>query len=686
MKKICMFFSVIIVFSASLFSQIGEKSFLTYIEQLQYNNPEEAISWFATNNYQKEFGVSENVFCFYRGISRYTSYVLFQGSLIELNKGSSDFRRALNIDKDTVFYYSDRALLFIGGIIMISRDDKEIAGRIFEYFVNTSKGDNPYYTTALYWSARLGFVDMPTYESYYITLEQLSENPKNLVYDYTTANVKTLKEMFKKLPPPLKARLQRFNWTRDDISVYSLIEGAIDLYPVNDKETATQTIAADNNQQAGTDLVLPPSVATKKEQLVATVIKKTALEKVLTEEDSIQVIPIAPPIPLETVQTQNSLLKIMVNKTSSSGALRIDIGTNILNTTVSTNMILSLQEGIYPVSVYMLRGIYQATVVIDKNKNNIFSIVVDDSKLQQKKYILTSNGISTLLINEAEKTGAVSGATTIAEIRNVLAQSGTAAARWFELNPYNSSMGITAEEYAYYRGVAYYMRFITEGKRSAEYAAQAKADLEFALRKKDDIDLLVKTELYLAAVNIYAYGNLYDADNYLKQTEQRVNKNNSYYPTIVYWRLRIGAINATERRDYYNILRLMPSSTSIVDYSTTKVETLNYMMPALDRTTSITPVNQVKAILPNPQKEQPRKPALKANNASPTIPFYANYGAADTYSLIISSIDKTETLPYKGFLYSGENDLVIKSYRKTIPVKVVVDDSDSISLLVIAVQ
>ena len=84
MKK---FFSIafMLVLYSSLFSQ-NRLTFPEYIEDLQEKSPKKSIEWFRQNAYSEEYGVNEYVFDFYRGVSRYLSFIKFKAESLETIK------------------------------------------------------------------------------------------------------------------------------------------------------------------------------------------------------------------------------------------------------------------------------------------------------------------------------------------------------------------------------------------------------------------------------------------------------------------------------------------------------------------------------------------------------------------------------------------------------------------------
>ncbi len=72
MNKLISF--ILLLLYLPLFSQNGI-TFPEYMEDLQEKNPKKSIEWFKKNAYSDEYGVNIHVFDFYRGVSRYLSFV-----------------------------------------------------------------------------------------------------------------------------------------------------------------------------------------------------------------------------------------------------------------------------------------------------------------------------------------------------------------------------------------------------------------------------------------------------------------------------------------------------------------------------------------------------------------------------------------------------------------------------------
>ena len=301
--------------------------------------------------------------------------------------------------------------------------------------------------------------------------------------------------------------------------------------------------------------------------------------------------------------------------------LIIDIEDYSFKTDVSTNFIIEVSEGEYEAYISFADKLYTNNVQVEKDKYNLFSIIVKD---ESKKEEVTENientakeDIDENLLEEPKKEEDVSltvgkenvpankydgnAENTRNIIREVLSRPSKVATEWFNTNPYNEYMGISVEEYAYYRGVSYYSRFLNEGRRSAEFAAQAKSDLTFAYNKKDNSNLLMRTRLYLGAVNLFAYNNLYEADKMFAEVASSLTEDDRYYSTVIYWRSRIGVASETDRNNFINILSSKPANTQILDYSSTRFKDLSSMPSYRENITNINAVNNAKPLYAPPK-------------------------------------------------------------------------------------
>lgn len=699
-----------LAFGTPLLPQLGNVSFVEFIEKMQYDDPEKSIRWFRVNGYTPEYGVNERVFDFYRGISRYLSYVAYQGARTELSKAASDFRISMELPQDNVYYYKDRSILYIAGILTILSGDKEVPARIFEYFVNTSSPSNPYYITALYWSAYLRYVTRQTYESYYNTLMQLSRDSRNTIYDYSTGRMKSVSEMIRRLEIPSKMTPNNFQWSKDNTDVYTLIKNVVPILPEDQglQKSATQKFIPTPNYPPTQNIEPPakpqtnmqtytpptsiqtntrPPVQTNTQPKVDTnqteIIDENIEDTVIIEEPPIIYIPPTKTNEKETPITSPTgipnTLTIIVNKNPINGPLRVDIAGHLVNTVESTNFKTAVEPGTYQAIITFARNIYTNTIVVEPSKDNIFTIIVEDVKTKAQEYLISSSGIS-LNNNAVSLLEGPNANKTRNTMRNILTQPAYIATEWFNTNPYRKSMGISPEEYAYYRGVAYYARFVNEGGNSSSYAAQAKSDLTYAYEQKDNLDLLMRTELYLGALNLFAYNNLYDADKWFATVQSKLSEGERYYPTVLYWRVRIGVINSEQRANYIRILNSMSKNTPILDYTTTKFETISTMPSYKNKISGIIPIGPASPLL-QPPRSTINRSSSSINSNNPNVRLFVNDISKDRYQINVLSRGINTILPYRGLIYSGINNIVVSSASKSIPFRIQANENESYYIL-----
>ena len=667
MKKIISV-AFILLLSLPLFSQNGV-TFPEYIEDLQNKSPKKSIEWFKKNSYSDEYGVNRYVFDFYRGVSRYLSFVKFKSARTDVNRAASDFRQALELPNDPVYSYNDRAFLYIGGILTILPGDKELPARIFKYYADNCKTSNPNYPTAIYWTMYLSYITPMVYESYYETLKILARSPENTIYDYFSGENKSISEMMKNLKTPENMTQKVYEWTTSNMDVYTLIKNSIPILPEEEglstftgekfatferyspakeiediekeieekKEVEEDLVAADIEPEEKEELDQLQDIA-KKEKTPENASNRRipALEKEVLDE-----VVIEDPEVVEyktndiNIETNAVLypLTILIDKNPNNGPIGIDIEDYSFNTEVSTNFIIEVSEGMYDAYISFGDKLYTNHVKVEKDKYNLFSIIIQDQTIPSNETNNINNPNDTiediredikeeLLNNEEveeneEKKEDVSltvGKETIpvnkydgnAEntreiIRKVLSRPAKVATEWFVTNPYNEYMGISIEEYSYYRGVAYYSRFLNEGRRSAEFAAQAKSDLTFAYNKKDNSNLLMRTRLYLGAVNLFAYNDLYEADKMFAEVGSTLSEDHRYYPTVIYWRSKMGIVDESQRNEFIKVLSSKPADTQILDYSSTMFKNLSDMPSYEERIRGIKAVDKVKPIYEPPK-------------------------------------------------------------------------------------
>ena len=668
MKKVIAF---ILLLYFPLFSQ-NSITFPDYIEDLQTKSPKKSIDWFKKNSYSDEYGVNEYVFDFYRGVSRYLSFVKFGSARTEVNRAASDFRKALELPNDPVYSYNDRAFLYLGGILTILPGDKELPARIFKYYADNCKTSNPNYPTAIYWSMYLSYITPMVYESYYETLNILSRNPNNKIYDYFSGENKTINEMMKKLKSPENMTQKVYEWTTSNMDVYTLIKNSIPILPEEEGlsvftakkfDTFERYSPAKNideiekeiekNEEAEEDLVKTEIAPEEKEELdelqniakrektpenasnrrIPSIEKEIVDEIVIDDPKTIEYKTnilrgtkepkdIPPPTNIETESKPLYPLTILIDKSPNNGPIGVDIEDYSFNTEVSTNFVIDVSEGMYEAYISFGDKLYTNAVKVEKDKYNLFSIIIKDqeSKKDTLPNLENTNDANNIIeeeLLEEEKKEDVSltvgkentpvnrydgnAENTRNIIRDVLSRPAKVATEWFNTNPYNEYMGISVEEYTYYRGVAYYSRFLNEGKRSAEFAAQAKSDLTFAYNKKDNSNLLMRTRLYLGAVNLFAYNNLYEADKMFAEVGSSLTEDHRYYPTILYWRRKIGVADTAKLEEFSKILSSKPANTQILDYSSTMFKNLSDMPSYEEKITGIRAVRNSKPIYEPPK-------------------------------------------------------------------------------------
>lgn len=663
----------IMVLHYSLFSQ-NKLTFPEYIEDLQEKSPKKAIEWFRENAYSAEYGVNEYVFDFYRGVSRYSSFIKFRGARTEVNRAASDFRQALELPNDPVYSYKDRAFLYIGGILTVLPGDKELPARIFKYYADNCQTSNPNYATSIYWSMYLSYITPKVYETYYQTLMILSRSSDNFIYDYFSGENKSINEMIRNLKTPDNMNQKVYEWTTSDMDVYTLIKNSIPVLPEEEglpvytaqkfavferyssskeiddieKDIEVNKIPLENeNNNEEKEIILEKENEEKLGELQDIAKKEKTPERASNrkipsiDEETVDEILIEDP---ETVEYETNILKetnnssavtnnlnnneenlnekmlypltILIDKNPNNGAIGVDIEDYSFKTEVSTNFIIEVSEGKYEAYISFADKLYTNNVKVEKDKYNLFSIIIKDEPKKEEVTENIENAAQEDILEEPKKEDVSltvgkenipankydgNAENTRNIIREVLSRPSKVATEWFNTNPYNEYMGISVEEYAYYRGVSYYSRFLNEGRRSAEFAAQAKSDLTFAYNKKDNSNLLMRTRLYLGAVNLFAYNNLYEADKMFEEVGSSLTDKDRYYATVIYWRSRIGVASETDRNNFINILSSKPANTQILDYSSTRFKDLSSMPTYKENITGINAVNNAKPLYAPPK-------------------------------------------------------------------------------------
>ena len=130
----------------------------------------------------------------------------------------------------------------------------------------------------------------------------------------------------------------------------------------------------------------------------------------------------------------------------------------------------------------------------------------------------------------------------------------------------------------------------------------------FAYNKKDNSNLLMRTRLYLGAVNLFAYNNLYEADKMFAEVGSSLTENDRYYATVLYWRSRIGTAGETDINNFITILSSKPANTQILDYSSTVFKDLSSMPSYKENIKGIRAVDSVKPLY------EPPKNAVKSGS------------------------------------------------------------------------
>ena len=688
MKKL--FFSILVIiflFDIVLLPQRrGNVSFVDFIEEMQYVDLEGSVSWFKSNLYSSKLNVDPNIFSFYKGISQFASYVTFQGAITELQDSMKDFSKTLYDTEDDGLYYADRAFLYIGAGSMYIKANQEVAGRIFENFLDTRETSHPLYMTALFWSTYIRYLSIEDYTYNYETLMQISEDPRVRIYDYSTASVKPLYDMMKKLKQPLKANLLTYEWTKDNTDVYDLINNVV----LSDEELKSNKFAPTRktskkaeedsfSRQGFQGMPVTPSESTKD-----ILVPKGDSNKAPSTNATPSVLPATNTIVREQNSfLKNSVLKVMV-RNKSGKALNIRIDNNEYRVTSTTNFSINLNLGRKNISTAYGGNVYTNSINILENKNNVFSIIVDDGNTTKgRQYTINNSGISRDVRTSTPMNQANAKDIRII-INRLLAQEPKIATDWFNINPYTRDMGIPPEEYSYYRGVAYYSLFINDSTKNPSHAAQALADLQYAYTKKDDKELLIKSKLYLAATTLFAYGNVYDADRLLAEAQVKAGKSSRYTPSIIYLRLQIGASGINELARLKKELQVLPRTTTVIDFKTTRFQPLSIMLPLVDKSISIVPVDKVAPILSSPKQQlinAANNPKYKDKNI---LLFVDDTRALNRYGVTISSIGINSSLPYNGNILKGDNDILLQRGDVITPIKINARENDAYSILLVS--
>ncbi len=396
MKKVIFIVSVfaIVFLSLPLASQY-RYSFPEYMEKLQRNVPLKAIEWFNENAYSPVYGVSETIFAFYRGVSRYTSYIKYKGSPENLDKAAGDFKQALDIPYDTRYLYMDRSLLYIAGIHTISEGNKELAARIFKYYADNCEQYDPNYPTAIYWCLYLKYITKANYAAYYDRLVRLDraavyEGP--IIYDYFTGEKKSIVEMLSRLDRPENMTPNIYRNIPENTDVFEAIRSFIPVIP-EDENLST----VGSTYQYLIFEEYPPKDQTNFDPRELNLYRDNRpegnrnIDEMITDnnytnyrtETNIYTTPDYPEINGASSSETSGFYSftISVDKVANNN-MRIDIAGKTFNTRTSTNFNIQLLQGEYDVLVSFLGKQYTNRVNVSKNSYNLLSIIVQDENVR----------------------------------------------------------------------------------------------------------------------------------------------------------------------------------------------------------------------------------------------------------------------------------------------------------------
>ena len=377
MKKV---FSTVLIFtlvflSLPLASQY-RYNFPEYMENLQKKVPLKAIEWFNENSYAPTYGVSESIFAFYRGISRYTSYIQYKGADENLDKAAGDFRQALDIPYDSRYLYSERALLYIAGILTISEGDKELAARIFKYYADNCEQYDPNYPTAIYWCLYLKYLSPSTYRAYYNALQSLDGRgvySGPIIYDYFDGKTKSIPEMLRRLDKPENMIPNRQGRIPENADIFEAIKSIIPIIPENKNLSKLgasyqylifeEYPTAEDRENYG---VMSPNINRAKSN-----------DTIINDNFNLNTRDTNFYTPQNSSKLYN--LTISVDKVANNN-VRIDIAGRTFNTKTSSNFSVQLAEGEYDILVSFLDRQYTNRVNVSSGAYNLFSIIIQDEK------------------------------------------------------------------------------------------------------------------------------------------------------------------------------------------------------------------------------------------------------------------------------------------------------------------
>ena len=377
MKKV---FSIVLIFtlvflSLPLASQY-RYNFPEYMENLQKKVPLKAIEWFNENSYAPTYGVSESIFAFYRGISRYTSYIQYKGADENLDKAAGDFRQALDIPYDSRYLYSERALLYIAGILTISEGDKELAARIFKYYADNCEQYDPNYPTAIYWCLYLKYLSPSTYRAYYNALQSLDGRgvySGPIIYDYFDGKTKSIPEMLRRLDKPENMIPNRQGRIPENADIFEAIKSIIPIIPENknlSKLGASYQYLIFEEYPTAKDRenygVMSPNINRAKSN-----------DTIINDNFNLNTRDTNFYTPQNSSKLYN--LTISVDKVANNN-VRIDIAGRTFNTKTSSNFSVQLAEGEYDILVSFLDRQYTNRVNVSSGAYNLFSIIIQDEK------------------------------------------------------------------------------------------------------------------------------------------------------------------------------------------------------------------------------------------------------------------------------------------------------------------
>ncbi|MCZ9948280.1 hypothetical protein OFQ56_10760 [Brachyspira hyodysenteriae] len=91
---------------------------------------------------------------------------------------------------------------------------------------------------------------------------------------------------------------------------------------------------------------------------------------------------------------------------------------------------------------------------------------------------------------------------------------------------------------------------------------------------------------------LFAYNDLYEADKMFAEVGASLAEDHRYYPTVLYWRSRIGVADTAKLDEFSKTLSSKAGNTQILDYSSTMFKDLS-AMPSYEEK-KITGIRHVK--------------------------------------------------------------------------------------------